>query len=289
MDNTKLIIDNELKSLCPPLTQEEYEQLEHNCIEEGIRDALVIWKTPNGSKVLVDGHNRYKIAIDYNLDFREEYMEFKDRSEAREWIIRNQFGRRNLSAYDRSILALKLKPIIAEKAKEQQIRKSVLQKSAEQKPIDTREELATIAGVSHDTIHKVETIENKATDKTKQLVREGKLSINQAYNSVHPKQPDPVKTAKEEHAKFEQQKASHIVDFQSAQADKHHKELIDNALMQEVLKLLNDIDKFGMVHKTTELNCLAEMVEEDERGIYSKRIESCQLILEKIKIALVGR
>ena len=34
------------------------------------------------------------------------------------WIIKNQFGRRNLSAYDRSILALKLKPVIAAKAKE---------------------------------------------------------------------------------------------------------------------------------------------------------------------------
>ena len=35
-------------------------------------------------------------------------------------VFLNQFGRRNLSAYDRSVLALKLKPIIAEKAKENQ-------------------------------------------------------------------------------------------------------------------------------------------------------------------------
>lgn len=54
---------------------------------------------------------------------------------------------------DRSVLALKLKPLIAEKAKEQQIRKSVSQKSVEQKPIDTQKELAKVAGVSHDTIH----------------------------------------------------------------------------------------------------------------------------------------
>lgn len=33
------------------------------------------------------------------------------------WINKNQFGRRNLSAYDRSILALKLKPVIAAKLK----------------------------------------------------------------------------------------------------------------------------------------------------------------------------
>jgi len=63
-----------------------------------------------------------------------------------------------LSKLDSSILALKLKPVIAEKAKEQQIRKPadfLPQKSAKQKPIYTREELAKIAGVSHDTIAKV--------------------------------------------------------------------------------------------------------------------------------------
>ena len=51
-------------------------------------------------------------------------------------------------------LALKLKPILAEKAKESQIRKpldSVSANSPEQ--IDTREELAKQAGVSHDTIY----------------------------------------------------------------------------------------------------------------------------------------
>lgn len=55
--------------------------------------------------------------------------------------------------------------MIEEKAKQQQIRKpadSVPQKSAEQKPIETRKELAKVAGVSHDTIAKVERIEEEA-------------------------------------------------------------------------------------------------------------------------------
>lgn len=51
-------------------------------------------------------------------------------------------------------MALRLEDIIREKAKEQQVRKpsSVLQISAELK-MDTRTELAKIAGVSHDTIN----------------------------------------------------------------------------------------------------------------------------------------
>jgi len=81
-------------------------------------------------------------------------------AEAKAWIIKNQFGRRNLSAYDRSVLALKLKPLIAKQAEQRMKagKADPVQKSAQGK---TRDELATIAGVSHDTIHKVETIEAK--------------------------------------------------------------------------------------------------------------------------------
>ena len=85
------------------------------------------------------------------------------------WIIRNQFGRRNLSNYTRVELVLKLEPLLRVKAKEQQIRKpeSVSQKSAKQTPIDTRKDLAKAAGVSHDTIAKGKVIQAKASEETK--------------------------------------------------------------------------------------------------------------------------
>lgn len=81
-----------------------------------------------------------------------------------EWIIKNQFGRRNLKPFQRSELALKLEDVIKAKAKERQRESGknfgkgskVEQKSAE--PIkrnnQARDELAKIAGVSHDTIEK---------------------------------------------------------------------------------------------------------------------------------------
>lgn len=82
-------------------------------------------------------------------------------------IIKNQFGRRNLPAYERAKLALKLKPIIQEKAKENQKSTQLIGKGVQTKdmvnqksdtplkPISTDKELAKIAGVSHDTIHKL--------------------------------------------------------------------------------------------------------------------------------------
>lgn len=111
-------IRNDFKALIPPLSEDEYRQLEENILKDGIRDPLVVW-----DDILVDGHNRYEIAQKHHLSYEYVNKNFADENEAIRWIILNQFGRRNLSAYDRSILALKLKPVIAAEAKKQQVRK----------------------------------------------------------------------------------------------------------------------------------------------------------------------
>jgi hypothetical protein len=110
-------------------------------------------------------------------------------------MILNQFGRRNLSNYQRSILALQLEEVFKEKAKENQIRKpeSVKQISAEQKPIETRKELAKVANVSHDTIAKVKVIEEKAEDTVKEKLLNGEISINQAYKEIKEKKAEEFK------------------------------------------------------------------------------------------------
>lgn len=107
------------------------------------------------------------------------------------WIIKNQFGRRNLSAYDRSLLALKLKPVIAAKAKENQIRKPAesvpknsweqteqlpqLGKRKENRQNETAYQVSKAAGVSEDTIRKVEKIEQKATPEIKAALKAGDM------------------------------------------------------------------------------------------------------------------
>lgn len=60
-----MIINDEIKSLIPPLTETEYSLLEQSILEEGCRDALITW---NGT--LLDGHNRYAICTKHNLPFK---------------------------------------------------------------------------------------------------------------------------------------------------------------------------------------------------------------------------
>ena len=179
-----ITIDSEFKALIPPLTAEERAELERSLLADGCRDALVLW-----GDTLIDGHNRYEICTRHSIPFEVVRKEFDSRQSAIEWMILNQFGRRNLPAHERARLALRLKPVIAEKAKEKQAEyhgnqyeSGLSQKSAEvQKPIETREELAKVAGVSHDTIAKVEVIENKAPEPVVQASRKGEISVNSAY------------------------------------------------------------------------------------------------------------
>jgi hypothetical protein len=76
---------------------------------------------------------------------------------ATEWIINNQFGSRNLSDYQRGVLALKLKPIFEARAKGNQgMRTDIPLNSAECiQPIETRQVIAKMAGVGKDTVRKV--------------------------------------------------------------------------------------------------------------------------------------
>ena len=110
-----LIVEQEFKELIPPLSPDEYSGLEKSLIEEGCRDALIVW---NG--VIVDGHNRYEICKEYGIEFKTIEKKFPDKDAAKVWIIENQFSRRNLPIFVRGELMLKLKPLIAAKAKENQ-------------------------------------------------------------------------------------------------------------------------------------------------------------------------
>lgn len=180
----QLTINPELKSLIPPLTAEEFKQLETNVLAEGIREPIITW---NGT--IVDGHNRYELAQMYDLPYKTREMQFTTMENCKEWMILNQFGRRNLNNYQRSVLALELEKVFSERAKESKAEKvSYFRQTGEvlanlPKP-DTRKELSNVAGVGERTISKVKAIEAKAPEEVKEKLRTNEVSIDQAYKEI---------------------------------------------------------------------------------------------------------
>ena len=238
----KIIINPTFKKLIPPLTQDEFQQLEKNILaEKKIRDPLVLW---NGT--LIDGHNRYELETKLGIDFKTESMDFTDEEAAKVWIINNQLGRRNLLPYVRTELASLAAPMLAKKGKKNMSagggdKKSGLTKStnpienAEKiEKVNTRKELADMTGVSEDTYRKAMFIQDNADDGTLQELREGKTSIHAAYTEL--------KTAERERS------VSDMVFGTGKKRPSTKKELAEEREIAEQIRKNREYDKN---HKTT--------------------------------------
>ena len=90
----KIVIDQHFRSLVPPLTKEESDDLEASIKADGCRHPLTVWKETG---ILLDGHNRLDICTRLGLGCRVEEIALADRIDAEAWVIRNQLARRNLS------------------------------------------------------------------------------------------------------------------------------------------------------------------------------------------------
>jgi site-specific DNA-methyltransferase (adenine-specific) len=177
-------VKDEFKKLIPPLSAEEHTQLTLNICKEGIREPLILW-----NNYIIDGHNRFEIAKQFNLEYKTISKEFENEDEVKEWMILNQFGRRNLSAYQRSVLALELEDVFRIKAKEkQQEAGGAVRQKSDKAAIDTKKELSKVASVSHDTIAKVKKIQEKAPQEIKTKLSTGEISINAAYKEIKKKE-----------------------------------------------------------------------------------------------------
>jgi len=357
-----LKIDKEFEKLINPLSDEEYKQLEQNIIDNGCLDSIKVLRIKyntifckNCNKdveyyshgdyyycihcdakikemdfIIIDGHNRYKICTENDIEFEAEELNFDNREDVKIWIIKNQLGRRNLSNYQRGQLALAMEGIFREWAKVNQLsglkqyqkdtvcQKSVnygsdkeewklidkytdkyisnygrvkyisaltgdeqissLSKSAtgylnitlrnndtgyrntfqvhrlvakyfldnpdnkpevnhknkirtdnhylnlewntksennyhrsntKTSPIDTKKELAKLAGISHDTMAKIKVIEEKATEETKEKLANQEISINKAYKEV--KKEEKKKQRIKDNKKAIQESKSNII------------------------------------------------------------------------------
>ena len=113
----ELKINPTFKNLIPALSEEEKSQLTENLIKDGCRDPIVVW-----NNTIVDGHNRYEICSKHGISFETVECPVQGDLDVQKWIIENQFGRRNLTAYVRGVLALKMKDIESQQARERMLK-----------------------------------------------------------------------------------------------------------------------------------------------------------------------
>ncbi|MGF1485616.1 MAG: hypothetical protein ACFBSE_00700, partial [Prochloraceae cyanobacterium] len=121
LDRPTIKIDPELKSLITPLTDEERKGLEADLLEHGCLAPLVVWFEEN---ILLDGHNRYALCSFHQIEYKIVYLSFANKEDAKEWMIKQQLGRRNLTresiAYYRGQLYNTMKNKVSNRSGENQ-------------------------------------------------------------------------------------------------------------------------------------------------------------------------
>jgi site-specific DNA-methyltransferase (adenine-specific) len=184
MVSPSVAIDPELQGLALPLTEAERAGLERALLRDGCHDPLVVWREEG---LLLDGHNRLAICEKHGLPFKTFPISLPDRPAAMRWVIENQFARRNLTPYQRAELALELEPLIAAKAKENGRRggnASGVGRQSSDNPLDTKKELARVAGVSHDTIARAKYVRDRAEAAALDRLRRGEATLNAEYRKL---------------------------------------------------------------------------------------------------------
>lgn len=176
-----ITVNEDLRAYIDPLTPDEHAALERSLLTEGCRDALVLW-----GEVLVDGHNRYGICSKHGIPFNTvQNSRFKSIDDVHLWMIDQHLGRRSVSDFQRGVLALRKKDILAARVLPTPSEAATPgQQSSEPAAapdrLVTREAIAKAARISSNTISQIERIQKSATPELVEAVKSGTISINAA-------------------------------------------------------------------------------------------------------------
>lgn len=189
----EILIDSEFQSLIPPLSTDEHERLEKSILEEGCRDALILW-----GNTLVDGHNRYEICTRHEIPFETVQRYFASRDDAKLWMMQNQLARRNLGDMQRVAIVRKCEDAVRAKAKErmEEGRNQYTESPMEKFPQGSasRDELGAMAGVSGKTYEHAVTVLETAPAPVVDAAMRDDISINAAYQvtKMGPEQQEEI-------------------------------------------------------------------------------------------------
>ena len=190
-----IVVNEELQAYIDPLTSEEHAALERSLLAEGCRDALVLW-----GDVLVDGHNRYGICTRHGLPFQTvQNPHFQSMEDVHLWMIDQHLGRRSLSDFQRGVLALRKREIVAERRAQaaaptgaegtatavassdsRQTSSDTRAELPAQNPLHSREAIAKAARLSSNQVVMIEKIQKQAAPELVAAVKSGAISINTA-------------------------------------------------------------------------------------------------------------
>lgn len=198
----ELKIDPKLQALLKPLPEEELKELKEKILTKYDGTPLYVWK----GDIIVDGHNRYPILKENNIDFNIENVEDFlgndcTRSDVMQWMISHQQARRNMSPgeliYANSMIADEIaleneekmlegysKERREEKASSVHLDGGSNDKKSHTSPTHTREQVAKMSGVGTGTVARYDAVMKSDDEELKKKVQTGEVKIGTAYKEI---------------------------------------------------------------------------------------------------------
>ena len=173
-----------LSDIFPMMSGEEFEALVEDIKRNGLLEPIWLYE----GKIL-DGRNRYKACLEAGVE--PKFAEYKGDSPLA-FIVSKNIKRRHLTATQRAVITLKLRPELEAEARKRQLSglKQFRSELSVGAPVPQREDAArakeraaALVGVSPRTVQQVWTVAEKAPDLIPKL-ESGELSAKQAEKEV---------------------------------------------------------------------------------------------------------
>ena len=177
------IID-EYQALIPAQSDQEYQSLKQSIKENGFWGSNPI--AINSEGIILDGHHRHRACQELGIELRTTFtkiMQFENKLQEKLFVINSNLRRRHLNSFQKVELALSSKSILQEIAKRNE---SLGGKGVRNlTPLGRVDrEIGKLAGVSYDSVRKVELISKIARKELLIKLRSGGESINGAYSKI---------------------------------------------------------------------------------------------------------
>ncbi len=233
--NKELNEKDELKfhpvaDLFPMLDEVGFKELVCDVKENGLHDP--IWRHhENGT--IIDGRNRYLACLEAGVTPKFRYWDGK--GSLTSFAISVNLKRRHLSESQRAMIAVKIKPMFEQEAKQRQGARTDVQENLPEGTFgQSRDKAAKTLGISGRTVTSAEKVINKGVSDLVKAVEEGKVSVSSAASACNlpkEKQGELVNMVNEGEAK--NLKAAQSILFSSKRNDNETSDYIFAMLNKE--------------------------------------------------------
>ncbi len=239
----KLVTSTVYAGLVPELTETEYQSLKESISLNGLWIPIIV----NKHGVILDGHHRFRVCQELNIQTKHAVREFENDLLEKKFVIECNLKRRHLKEFQKAELGILLLPIEEELAKLTQGKRNDLTFDSNDSKVRARDIVAEKVGMSSTTFERAKKIIENAPDEIKQNLRDGKTTINKEYQQIRKQEK---REARQDEIKSLQVNLPETVtlynqDFQSAPVPENSVSLIitDPPYHEKYLYLYDDLGK----------------------------------------------